>query len=63
MNSTVRGKKLCPGFASLEDTAVTKTTLLPHVTKTEPSVCLARRPVSIVICFPAIEVVTVLTIF
>ena len=42
-----------PGLAFLAETTVPKITVFPILTTTDPSACLAKRPVSIVMFLPS----------
>ena len=42
-----------PGLAFLEETTVPNITVFPILTTTDPSACLAKRPVSIVMLLPS----------
>ena len=59
--STVRGKKSAPGRADCAPTAVTRMTVSPERTTTDPFACLASLPVSKVIGASPICTVTLST--
>ena len=61
--STVRGKKSCPSFTSLDMTTLANTIASPLDTRTAPSACLARYPVLNPIFFDPISTLISVLIF